>query len=233
MRIGYRVVRPDEVGLWQADIVQISVYGGQSGALETVRECASECADRGIAHVLHPVGYGLLEPGALKALMEMALWAGEALILHDERAPDGGRLGGALMDYYLAALEELGALTRVSLENSTYTQDVRWFWDAFAESVTLDMGHIESSGMDSHEFVSGLDEKTLAKVDYVHMHRNWKVRGGITDHWPLTPGCSELGALSGLLGRKGDVAVILEINETEMTGESLGLIRALGEPGPG
>jgi hypothetical protein len=231
MRIGYRVVGPEEVGLWKADIVQISVYRGQARPLDTVRDCASACVDRGISHVLHPVGYGLLEPGALNALLEMAQWAGEALILHDERAPDNGRLGGALGDYYVAALDELGALARVSLENSTFTQDVRWFWDAFAGSVTLDMGHMESSGMDSLEFVKGLDENTVAKVDYVHMHRNWRLRGGITDHWPLTPGCRELGALSELLGRKGDVAVILEINETDMTGESLGLIRALGEAG--
>jgi hypothetical protein len=61
------------------------------------------------------------------------------------------------------------------------------------------------------------------------MHRNGALRGGLTDHWPLLPGCRELQALRELLKRKRDVGVILEINETWETGTSLSLLRELRE----
>lgn len=223
------MVRPEEAGLWGGEILQISVYRGQEDAMRVVRSCAEACESAGIPHVLHPVGYGLLGPSSLERLKPMAEFAGEALILHDERGPSGGRLEGGYAEQYGNALKELGALVPVSLENATFTGDVRWFWDAFAASVTLDLGHVEAAGLDSVEFVRTLEPATVEKVRYVHMHRNGPLRGGITDHWPLSAGCRELRALGEFLRRKKDVAVILEINETRETAESMRLLESLRE----
>ncbi len=231
MRIGYRVVSPGEVGRWDGEIVQISLYRGQEANMARLMDISRVCAERGMPYVLHPVGYSLL---ALEELSELRRMAGvvagrggEALLLHDERSPGGGRLTGPEGERFRAALEELGAAAPVSIENSSHTGDVRWFWDNFARSVTLDMGHMESAGLDSVEFVRSLDEATVRKVRYVHMHGNGELRGGLTDHHPLRPGCRELKALREFLLRKAGVGVILEINEREETGGSLALLRSL------
>jgi sugar phosphate isomerase/epimerase len=155
----------------------------------------------------------------------MAPWAGEALILHDARARDGGRLGGAEEQAFREALGELSALVRVSFENATFSPDAPWFWQQFAQSITLDVGHLEAAGLDSLGFVRALPQGLLQRVEYVHLHRNASLRGGLTDHWPITASCRELQAVRALLEHKPQVALILEINETEELEANLRLLR--------
>lgn len=226
MRVGTRVVYPEEVGRWEADLVQISVYRGHRGNLHRMRQCAAECRKRGLSFVVHPVGYSLLEEEP-EDLREMAQCADLALILHDERNVRGGRLEGPEEARFLEALGRLRALARISFENATSTEDVVWFWDRFADSITLDIGHVESAGLNSVEFVKELPEDIVHRIEFVHMHRNADLRGGITDHWPPTPYCREVLALRHLLRRKRNVSVLLEVNEMEMIGQSLKLIRGL------
>jgi hypothetical protein len=227
MLIGTRVLYPEEVEYWDADLLQVSIYRGMNGGLEFMRKCARACKDAGIRYVIHPVKYSLLQKDMFEELMEMAGLADLALILHDEKSPEGGRLEGESGDVFRKSLGKLSAVTHVSLENSTDTADVKWFWDTFADSITLDIGHVESSGLNSVEFVKALDDATIKKISFVHIHRNNVLRGGITDHWPLTPGCREIMALRELIRIKPDVSVILEINEIEEIVESLDILRTL------
>jgi hypothetical protein len=229
MRIGHRVVNPGDVGRWEADLIQITVYRGMPGNLRLMHECAGACRRKGIPFVVHPVSYRVLHEGSMEDLRVMAGDADMALILHDEPAPGGGRLSGPHEERFLAAIEELGAVVPISFENALNTADAPWFWARYAESVTLDLGHMEAAGLDSVEYVASLDEECIRKVKYVHIHRNGRLRGGLTDHWPLRPGCSELRALRELMHRTRGIDVILEINETEETGGSLGLLRSLRE----
>jgi sugar phosphate isomerase/epimerase len=229
MRVGYRVTEPEEVGRWGADLVQISLYRGYSDNLARMERIVRACQAKGVPYVLHPVSYPLLDTRALWELRAMSGRAGLAMLLHDERAPGGGRLQGAHERRFREALGDLRAQARVSFENAVDTADAPWFWGRFAESVTLDIGHMESSGLDSAAYVRGLSDECVGKVEFVHMHRNGALRGGLTDHWPLLPGCRELQALRELLKRKRDVGVILEINETWETGTSLSLLRELRE----
>jgi len=227
MKIGTRVLYPEEVDIWEAELLQISVYYGMKHNLDIMSDCVHACKKAGIRYVIHPVGYSLLDQEMLKDIRRMAEYADIAMILHDERSPDGGRMGGRNKDSFLDALAELGSVTGVSFENASNTHDVRWFWDTFAESITLDIGHVESSGLNSVDFVRTLDEEHLRKIRFVHMHRNNGLHGGITDHWPLTAGCREMEALRNLPGVRDDVSVILEINEIEMIPESLDILKAL------
>jgi hypothetical protein len=227
MLIGTRVLYPEEVDYWNADLLQISIYRGMNGGLELMRKCARACKDAGIRYVIHPVKYSLLQKDMLEELLEMAGLTDLALIMHDERSPNGRRLAGESEDIFRKSLGKLKAVTPVSLENSTDTRDIHWFWNNFADSITLDIGHVESSGLDSVEFVKSLDEDCIKKIQFVHLHRNNGLRGGITDHWPLVPGCRELKALKELINLKTDINVILEINEIEKINESLDLMREL------
>jgi hypothetical protein len=227
MIVGSRVLYPDEVGLWNAEILQISVYSGMKGNFDLMRNCIYMCREAGIRYLVHPVGYSLLRKEMLGALRVMAEWTDLALILHDEKTPEGKRLEGQYESSFRTALRELSSITNVSFENAMDTGDVQWFWSNFADSITLDIGHVESSGFDSVEFVRSLNEAIVKKIQFVHMHRNNGWHDGLTDHWPLSPECRELKALGELIRMKSDVSVILEINETEMTGESLKLLRAL------
>jgi sugar phosphate isomerase/epimerase len=227
MNIGTRVLFPKEVGIWNADLLQISVYFGKKGNLDRVRDCAHMCKEAGIRYVVHPVGYFLLQKEMFQELGEIAKLSDLSLILHDEKAPDGNRIEGKYEAHFRKAIENLSSITNVSFENATDTRDVRWFWSNYADSVTLDIGHIEAIGFDSVEFVLSLEEDCIKKIQYVHMHRNNGWRGGLTDHWPLSHDCRELRALKELIKIKTDVSVILEINETEMIEESLKLLRAL------
>lgn len=227
MLIGTRLVYPDEVGLWDAELMQISVYRNMEKNLNIMMDSVQACRDAEIRFVIHPVGYSLLDDDALRTLAIMAEWSDNALILHDERAPDGSRLTGDYGDRFRKALKELGAITRISLENAIDTVDVQWFWNNFADSVTIDIGHIEAAGLNSVEFIKELSEDTIDKVQYVHLHRNNGIHGGITDHWPLNCGCRELRSLEELIKRKSDLNVILELNETNEIGESLRILRKL------
>ncbi|HDH10978.1 MAG TPA: hypothetical protein ENG83_02020 [Nitrospirae bacterium] len=225
MIIGTRVLYPEEVESRNAELLQISVYRGMQGNLDFMRRSALACRKAGISYVIHPVGYSLLEGDTFKALREMAEWADLALILHDEKTPDGERIEGRYATLFREMLGKLESVTSVSFENATDTRDAEWFWNNFADSVTLDIGHIESSGLESPEFVRSLDESSINKIQFVHMHRNNGLHGGITDHWPLRPGCRELRALEELIKIKPDVSVILELNEVEEISENLALLK--------
>jgi hypothetical protein len=227
MRIGTRVTYPDEVGLWDVDFLQISVYHFQKNNLNVMKNCARMCKELGITYVIHPIEYFVLNSEMLRDLKVMAEWADIALILHDEKTPDRKRITGQHETLFRKALDELRSMTHLSFENATDTLDVKWFWNSYAESITLDIGHVESAGLDSEDFVKALDNKVIQKIQYVHIHRNNGWRKGLTDHWYLVPGCREIKALKELLLRKNDVDVILEINETDMTLDNINLIKML------
>ncbi len=227
MILGTRVVHPGEINRWGAELLQISVYRKMKNNLSEMRECARLCREKEIPYVVHPVGYSIREKEMLNDVMEMAGCADLALILHDEIRDDGSRLIGEDEVQFRKALEKLGSITNISIENAADTSDIQWCWDSYAENITLDIGHVESAGYDSVAFVTSLDAATVDKIRFVHMHRNNGLHGGITDHWPLNRECRELQALKQLLKVKPDVGVILELNEVEMIGNSLDLLTSL------
>jgi sugar phosphate isomerase/epimerase len=229
MFTGYRVVSPQEVGRWEADLIQISAYGGGQDNIRRIRRCAEACTRMGIQYVVHPVSCPVLDQRNFDDLMEIAGMAGRALILHDERGRGGDRLSGKDDNVFRQRVLELGDRSALSFENAVNTADAPWFWKNYAGSITLDLGHVEAAGFDSTDYVRGLDPALVERIDYVHMHHNGSLRGGLTDHWPLVAGCRELKALGELLKMKTDLCVILELNETGQTGESLRLLRQLSE----
>ncbi len=228
MLVGYRITVPEEAGRFSADLVQISVYRGMEGNVQRVSACARACREIGRPYVIHPVNYplGQEDPGILLELKAMAQWSGLGFIFHDEVAPDGGRVTGRQAETLRKNRDELK--TAISFEDAVNVGDVLWFWKNFATSITLDVGHLESAGIDSLEFVKRLDPETLGKIDFVHMHRKHLLRGGLTDHWPLVPGCRELLALEELVRARPGVRAILELNEDE-TEDNLKLLYALKE----
>jgi hypothetical protein len=228
MRIAYRVTRPEDVGRWEGDFAQLSVYRHWEGSLPGAWECVRLLKEQGIRYVIHPVGYSVAAGGDQeKAVMELAEVADLGIILHDERSPGGGRLSGEREERFRRMIGELSKRTAVSFENANDTGDAPWFWERFAESVTLDIGHVEGAGFDSVKYVSELPAAVVEKIDYVHMHHNNGLRGGLTDHWPLREGCRELRALEALLGRRDGFDAILEINELDEVNESIRMLRAL------
>lgn len=227
MRIGSRITMPEQVHVWDLDIAQISFYKGLEFNLEHIKVCARACRKEGVPYVIHPVGYRITDPEMFNEINSVTALADEALILHDERASDKGRLGGTDGKQFKKALDALTSRLHVSFENATHTKDIVWFWQHYADSVTIDLGHVESAGLDSVEFVKKLDQEIVDKTEYIHVHRNGDFRNGLTDHWYLTPDCRELSALSAFIKRKPDVSVILEINEIEMIEESLMILRKM------
>jgi len=230
MLAGYRVVSPEEVGFWPGDFVQVSCYKWLDNRMALMNECIKRCRTQGIPYVIHPVGYELLKSNKeeLEEVREMAMKAGWALLLHDERT-DGARIHGKDIGRLWKIINELERHTMLSFENAASTEDAPWFWKTFADSVTVDIGHIEASGFDSVGYIESLDGDIIEKVHYVHLHRKGPFRSGLIDHWPVKAGCRELDALRVLLGKRPDARVILELNEVEETGENLNLVRSLWE----
>lgn len=227
MKIGTRVIHPKDLKRWNAELYQVSMYRGRLDDIETVKQCVSACRDKGVPCVLHPVGFPLLDPDSFQILKIIAKETGETMILHDEKGPGSGRLTGDDADQYRNAVKELSSMVPLSFENATDTHDAPWFWQQFAESITLDIGHVEAAGMNSVKYVQTLHQDLINRIEYIHMHHNGSFRNGLTDHHPLHAGCRELAALETLVLRKHEVAVILEINETEMIDHSLGLLMEL------
>jgi hypothetical protein len=227
MTIGTRVVHQEEIGVWNAELLQISIYCEMKDNIEIMKDCVYKCRDMGIRYVIHPVSYSLLQKDLFKELLKIAEFSDIALILHDERTPESEKLIGQYETQFRDALKELKSITDISFENATDTRDVQWFWENYAESITLDIGHVESSGLNSVEFVKSLNKDCIQRVQFVHIHRNNIMRGGITDHWPLTPDCRELRALKELIKIKPDVGVILEINEINKIGDNIRLLNEL------
>ena len=229
MIAGYRITRPEEAGRFKAGrLAQISVYHGMDGNLERVKDCALACRRISLPYVIHRVNYSLLDPTpqTFLDLKAMTGWSDLGFILHDEAGPDWGRVTGSQEAVLAGKIKELESLAPVSFEDAVNVKDVIWFWEKFARSVTLDIGHLEAAGINSVEYVKTLPDEIVRKIDYSHMHRNHTFRHGLTDHWPLVAGCRELAALKELLIRKPDVKVILELNEEGVDG-SLALIYAL------
>jgi len=233
MLYGYRVTDREEVGLYSADLIQISFYHGWGMGLAELEDVVSSCRDKRIRYVIHPVNFFLSETrprereATMEALRLMARWTDMGLIIHDEGTPLGGRLHGLWEKNYRDGLEELEGLCHVSIENANNSRDVEWLWRNYALSITIDIGHLEASGINSEKWMKDLPSDLLDRVEYVHLHRNNGLRGGLTDHWPITKNCREVKAIECLLKRKSDINVILEINETEELEENLGILDGL------
>ena len=225
MQIGTRITYPEEAALYDVDLLQISVYNGIHDNLQRMKRCAEACRKQGIRYVIHPVMYSILDKAMFQEVKEIAEWSDLGLILHDEKTSDWQRPTGQHEATLRASLGELQSITPVSFENAIDTKDVLWFWDHYANSITLDIGHVELAGFDSVEFIRSLDRGIIDKIHYVHLHRNNGWRNGLTDHWYLTPECREVQALKELLKNKRDVVILLEINEKEMIEDNLTILR--------
>lgn len=234
MIYGYRVVGEKEVGIYPAGLIQISVYRGFRKGIDHMLKAASACCSLNLRYVIHPVGYFLSETRndhrvkTMEVMRKIARNVDLALIIHDETTPWGTRLEGIYEQAYRKALSELSEICPVSIENANNTHDIEWFWRRFATSVTLDIGHVETTGIDSVRFVRELETDIIDKLSFVHLHRyNGPHDDGLRDHWGLLEGCRELRALEYLLERKRDIGVILEITDMENLGESLKLLERL------
>ncbi len=231
--VGYRVSAPQDVGRYPADFVQVSLYYGAPNALERMLRTFEACRSSSMRYIVHPVDYRLSHPDRdtrtriIEDVRVMAHNADIALIVHDEAMPDGSRLRGEPGDAYERALQELSEICPVSVENSTNSHDIRWFWDRYARSITLDIGHLEASGIDSSLFVSEAAEGLSAQLDFVHLHRVNGMRKGLADHWGLVEGCKELRTLESVLSINRSCGIILEIIEEEDVEKSLELVRKI------
>jgi sugar phosphate isomerase/epimerase len=213
------------------DFVQVAMFrdsyeirGAQTALFSTIDSLKKS----GVRYVLHPVGYFLSETRLseraeiLKVLEAIAKQSDMGMILHDETTAWGTRLEGIFAEAFQEAMERLLTICPVSIENAVHSPDAMWFWRRFARSVTLDVGHLESAGLDSEAFVAALDLSTLEKIDYVHVHR---YDGAANyDHRGLKAGCRELSALKKLLAARPDAGVILELLNKDEIEDNLDML---------
>ncbi len=232
MKLGYRIIRPHDVGSYPLAFVQISLWrianwgvaDGERGVKEAI-DMAGECRRRGIRTVFHPLEYPLSnehEGRTLDVMRRLAAASDLGIIIHDEGGRDGQRLSTVEADRYEKKVKEIGALCPVSIENSYNSGDITWFWERFvlpaadSVSITLDIGHLELAGINSTAFVRNMPDRLVERMKFVHMHHHNEAElGGVKDHWPLEPGCREIEALKALLERKQDLRVILELDARE------------------
>jgi sugar phosphate isomerase/epimerase len=229
MELGYRIIRPEDVGTQPLDFVQISLWRaanwGVAEGEQSVREAiemAATCKARGIRTVFHPLDYPLTGENASHTLTVMRRLADAAdlgIIIHDEGNTGGKRLANNEADQYARNVKEISGLCRVSIENSYNSGDITWFWERFAApasvntSITLDIGHLELAGLDSVRFVRNMPQHLVERTEFVHMHHHdAREPHEVKDHRPLVAGCREIEALQELLKRKQDVRVILELD---------------------
>ncbi len=245
MELGYRVIRPSDVGLFTLQFIQISLWrkadwGVAEGdaAVQQALETAALCRRRNIRTVFHPLEYPLTGEHAaetMDVLRRLAAAADLGIILHDEGGASGERLSSGQEREYGAHVREIAGLCPVSIENAFNSADAEWFWSRFvlpgpeSISITADIGHLESSGIDSASFVRALPEKMVSRIRFVHLHHKAEERYGVPDHWPLVPGCRELEAMRALLARKDGLWVILELDANDGKGvrQSIDLVRQL------
>ena len=248
MKIGYRIIRPQDVGTQPLRFAQISLWriadwgvaDGERAVTQAI-ELALACRQRGIRAVFHPIEYPLINEHAdltMNALRRLAAASDLGIIIHDEGGPDGRRLTDSEASQFEKNLHGISRLCHVSIENAFNSNDSPWFWERFVApaddqvSITLDIGHLESAGQDSIAFVRTMPQHLVRRVNFVHMHRAAEDRYGIKDHWPLLPGCRELGALKELLVRKQDLWVVLELEvREEGVRESIELLEQLTAAG--
>jgi sugar phosphate isomerase/epimerase len=228
MQIGYRVIRPSDVGTQDLPFVQISLWreahwgvaDGEPGIIEAIA-MAADCRRRGIRQVFHPLEYPLASTEGertMSVLRRLAASADLGIIIHDEGGEGRERLDADGSIRYEQRLREASRLCHLSIENSFNSTDILWFWERFVlpqdgnVSITVDIGHLESAGMDAITFARDLPVTFLDRIRFVHMHHKGGERWGVVDHWPLERGCREIEALRVLLERKRDLLVILELD---------------------
>ncbi len=232
MELGYRIIRPEDVGKYPLPYAQISLWRRANWdvavgeeAVQQAIEIAAACKARGVRSVFHPLEYPLANEQrsqTLAVLRRLSPAADLGIIIHDEGGADGGRLRVAGMEQYERGVKEISALCPVSIENSYNSGDITWFWGRLAVpapesvSITLDIGHLELAGLDSVAFVRAMPQRLVERIKFVHMHHHDPSEPRpVKDHKPLAPGCREIEALKLLLQRKRDVRVILELDAAE------------------
>ena len=244
MQLGYRIVRPGDVGTQPLQLAQISLWRaaswgvaeGEQAVTEAI-EMAAACKARGIRTVFHPLEYPLTGGQAkhsLGVMRRLAEASDLGIIIHDEGGAEGRRLSAAEEDQFEKNLFAVSNLCPVSVENAFNSGDATWFWERFvvhapeSVSITIDIGHLESADIDSISFMDTLPERLAERVSFVHMHHKAEERYGIKDHWPLAPNCREIVALKGLMKRKKGLLVILELDAAEEgMGRSIELLKEL------
>lgn len=226
MLSGYRITKKEEVGLHDADFVQIGFYNGFGTGINEIKEIALLCRDRNIRYIIHPINFFLSETrsrerkNTMNILTALARLTDLGLIVHDEWTPYGGRLNSQWEKNYRKGLNELKDICKVSIENANNSHDAEWFWRNFASSITIDIGHLEAAGINSVNKLKNFPSDLLDKLEYIHLHRN----GAHRDHWPITEDCKEIKAFEEILKRKPDIKAILEINEMEELEKNLKLL---------
>lgn len=245
MELGYRIIRPDDVGKYPLRFAQISLWReanwGVADGEEAVRQAiaiAQRCKTRGIRTVFHPLEYPLTNahgPQTLGVMRRLAAACDLGIIIHDEGGAGGMRLTAAEAGTYEKNVIEISGLCHLSIENSYNSGDSTWFWERFVVpappgvSVTLDIGHLELAGLDSVSFIRDLPQRLIERIKFAHLHHHdGKDTHWVKDHKPLVAGCREIEALKVLLGRKSDIRVILELDAAEDgMGQSIELLKNL------
>jgi hypothetical protein len=72
MQIGTRITYPEEAGLYDVDLLQISIYHGMKGNLRRMKQCVETCREKGIRYVIHPVLYSILDKTMFEEVKEIA-----------------------------------------------------------------------------------------------------------------------------------------------------------------
>jgi sugar phosphate isomerase/epimerase len=232
MEIGYRIIRPADIGTQTVTFAQISLWrvadwgvaAGERAVTEAI-QTARTCRTRGIRTVFHPLEYSLINGYAeqtLGVMQRLAEAADLGIIIHDEGGDGGKRLSSAEEERYEKNVREIRGLCHVSFENSFNSGDIKWFWERFVTpaadnlSLTLDIGHLELAGLDSAEFVRNMPQRLVERTTFVHMHHHDPLgQGSVKDHRALIPDCREIRALKELLKRKQDLWVVLELDSQE------------------
>ncbi len=232
MELGYRIIRPRDVGTQPLSLAQISLWRsanwgvavGEQAVRESI-ETAYACRIRGIRTVFHPLDYPLINehaPQTLDVMRRLAEAADLGIIIHDEGGVGGRRLTASEADQYARNVNEISGRCPVSIENSYNSGDITWFWERFVApapdriSITLDIGHLELAGLDSVAFIQNLPQGLVDRIRFVHMHHHApEGHQTVKDHRPLTPGCREIEALRELVRRKLFLWVILELDSTD------------------
>jgi hypothetical protein len=197
MEIGYRIIRPEDIGSQPLSFAQISLWRtaawGVSEGVRAVEEAisiAEECRRRGIRTVFHPLEYPLADERgeeAMAVLRRLAASADLGIIIHDEGGPGGSRLTETQAAAYEQRTREISLLCSLSIENAFNSSDCLWFWERFVARADADVSITGRrppgiGGFDSVAFVRDLPEHLARRVNFVHMHHKGRSAGG---HGPL------------------------------------------------
>ncbi len=233
MELGYRVFNSGDISKFDLDFVQVSVWHKKMNDLGKIARICEDLSEIDMPFVVHVLGVYLSDTRperekSLAILREYARLSDLGIILHDETLPNGERLHGLWRENYVRGITELQGICKVSLENSHDSPNALWFWNEFADSITIDIGHFVSAGMDASAVIRAMTEDHLSKLEYIHVHKHNGIKpGGITDHWALEEGCVELSALKEVLDLKEDVKVVVEVDGYEELRRSIDLVSKL------